>query len=137
MLPTPVKTPKKKKMAGNVNAPARTLFDNQPITGEEVEVTAPKRSRKGRKYNGFSLESFSTEDDGQQGGIQIYTDSKEKVPELDLSEENPFIDHAAFDRGSSSKVGGTSKRRKVSGSSRKDKDVEEALRKDEGMVYVL
>lgn len=137
MLPTPVKTPKKKKMASNVDAPARTLFESQPVIGEEVQ-SAPKRGRKGRKYNGFSLESFSAEDDGHQSNIQIFTDSKEKVPELDLSEENPFIDHAAFDRGSSSKkVGGTSKRRKISGERRKDRDVQEAIEKDEGMVYVL
>lgn len=137
MLPTPVKTPKKKKVAPKVNAPARTLFDNQPIIGEEVEVP-PKRGRKGRKYNGFSLDSFTAEDDGNKAQIQIFTDSKERVPELDLNDDNPFIDHTAFERGSSSKkAGGPSRRRKISAERKKDKDVEEAIRKEEGMVYVL
>ncbi|KAL9618282.1 MAG: hypothetical protein Q9160_006993 [Pyrenula sp. 1 TL-2023] len=137
MLPTPVKTPKKKKMVPNVHAPARTLFDNQPTIGEEVEIP-PKRGRKGRKYNGFSLDSFTAEDDGNQSQIQIFTDSKERVPELDLNEDNPFVDHTSCERDSSSKKSGvSSKRRKISAERKKDKDVEDAIRKEEGMVYVF
>jgi len=134
MLPTPVKTPKK-KIIPKVNSAARVLFQDQPVIGDEV--ASPRRGRKGKRYNGFSLETFSTEDDQGQGRIQIFTDSRDKVPQVDTSESNPFIDYPQRGEPSSRKQAGTSKRRKMSGERMKDAQVEEAIRKDEGMVYVL
>ena len=137
-MPTPVKTPRKKKVA-NVEAAARALFQDQPEDLEEV-VSSSKRSKKSRRYNGFSLESFSVDEGDSSNQIQIFTDSKDKIPELDLSENNPFIDHddtAAGESTSSKPVRRTSKRRKISGASQMDKDVEEAIKNDKGMIYVL
>ena len=135
MLPTPIKTPKKKNVP-NANTAARALFRDQPVIGEEV-VPPPRRGRPGRKYNGFSLESFSTENEGAEAQVKIFTDSKEKVPELDLNEENPFIDRQQPGESSSpQKVTGASKRRKISGKAKKGDEVEQALKED-GIVYVL
>ena len=136
MLPTPVKTPRKKPVA-NVQAAARALFQDQPLDLQEV-AAAPSRSKKARRYNGFSLESFSAEGDGTGSNIQIFTDSRDRVPEMDASDDNPFLDHPRKRESTSSKkVAGISKRRKISGERKKDADVEEAIEKDEGMIYVL
>ena len=135
MLPTPVKTPRKKNIP-SMNAAARALFQDQPILGEEV-TTNSRRARKGRRYNGFTLESFTAGED-VPASIQIFTDSRDNVPQLDTSEENPFIDHPTKPEGSSSRrVAGTSKRRKMSGEQHTDPHVQQAIDNDEGMIYVL
>lgn len=140
MLPTPVKTPKKKTVS-KVNATARALFqDSTHAPGGVGDVEpSPRRNRKSKRYNGYSLESFSVEDEGSRGQIQIFTDSRDRVPQLDKSKSNPFVESAMDDETvSSRKITGTTKRRKVSAEARKmDSQVEEALKKDEGMVYVL
>jgi hypothetical protein len=139
MLPTPIKTPKKKTVP-KVNGAARALFQDQPILGEEV--APPRRARKQRRYNGFSLESFSVDDTTQRGRIQIFTDSRDQVPEPVAAEGNPFVEAQIDDEATSAKrVPGGSKRRKITGGKkkdpRKDSQVEGAINRDEGMVYVL
>jgi hypothetical protein len=135
MLPTPVKTPRKKTIP-SVNAAARALFQDQPILGEETTANSG-RGRRGRRYNGFTLESFSTDEEAPTN-IQIFTDSCDNVPQLDTSEDNPFIDHLTKAEGSSSRrVAGTSKRRKVSGEQKIDPQTQQAIDNDEGMIYVL
>lgn len=134
MLPTPVKTPKKKPIP-KVNGAARALFLDQPILGEEV---APRRARKQRRYNGFSLESFSADETVQRGRIQIFTDSRDQVPEPVAAEGNPFVEAQIDDEDPSVKrIPGGSKRRKITGEKKRDPQVEEAIDRDEGMVYVL
>lgn len=108
-------------------------------------LPSPRKSQKKKRHNGFSLESLS-ENNPANNGIQIHVDSQDQVPELDASEDNPFYElkpeskrrHAA----SAQKVSGTSKRRKVSEEQVKqarqlDPQVEDAIEKDDGMVYVL
>jgi hypothetical protein len=136
MLPTPVKTPKK-KVAPATNKTARVLFqDNSTIADFEP---SPKRNRKSKRYNGYSLERFSAEDDQSRGQIQIYTDSRDRIPQVDGSQSNPFVDHGVNGETSTSrKIAGTSKRRRVSGEQKKvDPQVAAAIEDDEGMVYVL
>ncbi|KIW65481.1 hypothetical protein PV04_07738 [Phialophora macrospora] len=135
MLPTPVKTPKK-KMVAKANNAARALFqENSDVLGLEP---TPRRNRKNKRYNGFSLESFSAEDESR-GQIQIFTDSRDTVPQVDHGRSNPFVDHEMSGEASSSQtVAGTSKRRKVSGEKKKvDPQVAAAIQEDEGMVYVF
>lgn len=135
MLPTPVKTPRKKNVP-SVNVAARALFQDQPVLGEEVTATSG-RARRGRRYNGFTLESFSAQE-GSSGNIQIFTDSRDNVPQLDTSEDNPFIDRPRKAEGSSSRrVAGTSKRRKVSTEQKIDSQIQQAVDNEEGMIYVL
>jgi len=136
MLPTPIKTPKKKQVP-KAHSAARVLFQDSTSAGDEIGPS-PKRARKHKRHNGFSLETVSTEADHSRGSIQIFTDSRDNVPQLDTSEANPFIDHGLnHDASSSRKLVGTSKRRKISGEKRMDPQVEEAIKKDDGMVYVL
>jgi hypothetical protein len=133
-IPTPVKTPKKKNPS-HVDA-ARALF--QDTNGEpELIAPSPRRGRKNKRYNGFSLESFTAEDD-DGGHFPIYTDNRDKVPEVDVSESNPFIDRPVNGDGTRSKrLAGGSKRRKITAGRRVDPQVQEAINNDEGMVYVL
>jgi hypothetical protein len=134
-IPTPVKTPKK-KLVPNVNAAARALFQD-PNGDTELIAPSPRRGRKNKRYNGFSLESFKAEED-HGAPVQIFTDSRDKVPEVDTSESNPFIDQPAIGDGSRTKrLAGGTKRRKVTGERRVDPQVAAAIKNDEGMVYVL
>lgn len=106
------------------------------MLGEEVTVKSG-RGRRGRRYNGFTLESF-TADEAASGKIQIFTDSRDTVPQIDTSEDNPFIDHQAKAEGSSGRrVAGTSKRRKVSSEQKIDRHIQQAVDNEEGMIYVL
>ena len=140
MLPTPVKTPKKKKTIANATTTARALFQDpaQMATQTAPVQPSPRRSRKSQRFNGFSLESFSAQDDASRGQIQIYTDSRDRVPQLDNNKANPFVERKR-DRESMSpqKAMVTSKRRKISTETKADRQVREAIDKDEGMVYVL
>ena len=136
-IPTPVKTPKKKNVP-NINATARALF--QDANGDaELIAPSPRKGRKTKRYNGFSLESFHAEQENG-GPISIFTDNRDKVPEVDTAESNPFLEPAASDDVPRTKrLAGGSKRRKISASTEKrvDPQVEKAIKNDEGMVYVL
>jgi hypothetical protein len=99
--------------------------------------TLGKRGRKKRRV-GFSLDSAGEDDDmHSEGNIQIFTDSKEKVPELDLGEDNPFYDNPGHARSSQQpppiKV---SSRKKASGNPDNQEEME-AFKRGEGMLYVL
>ena len=98
-------------------------------------MPTPRKGRKGQRYNGFTLESFSAEDNGAR--FQVFTDSRDKVPELDVDEDNPFIDQPTHNEGPPKRVARTSKRRKVNGEAKKDPQVADAIDRDDGMVYVL
>ena len=133
MLPTPAKTPRK-KIVTDVKPAARALFQDEPLLGEDSSYT--KRGRKNRRFNGFSLESFAVDDDNSRGKVQIFTDSRDKVPEAATKGDNPFLQEKAA-QPSSKKARGSTKRRKISGEARKDPQVQQAIEDDEGMVYVL
>ncbi len=135
MLPTPIKTPKKKNVP-TANAAARALFQDQSMESEIV-APSPRRGRKNKRFNGFSLESFRAED-GANGNIQIFTDNRDQVPKADTSNANPFIDRPQTeDLPRARRLAGGSKRRKISGEKTVDPQVQQAIEKDEGMVYVL
>jgi hypothetical protein len=82
--------------------------------------------------------NFAVESGTGTSQLQIFTDSRDNVPERDTSDDNPFLDHAPVKAGLPVKqVDGTSKRRKLTTDRKKDAQVEEAIKNDEGMVYVL
>ncbi|KAL4873428.1 hypothetical protein BDV12DRAFT_159969 [Aspergillus spectabilis] len=114
MLPTPAKTPRKKPV-DNVASTARVLFP--PLSSQ----------KKKKKQTGFSLDSF-TDDPSQGESIQIYTDSRDRIPEVDQSEENPFYKKPTANTST------RPSRRKTAG---RDKEVDEALNREDGMVYVF
>ena len=139
MLPTPAKTPRKKPVQpAVVQAAARVLFPSRPDTVEEAMPNP--RKRRNKRHVGFSLYS-SMEDDGDAGSgnqIEIYTDSKDKVPELDLSEDNPFYEQQTHTTvvAEPYRMKG-SKKRKVEHIIDASAEIEEAFNREEGMVYVL
>ncbi|KAJ5390637.1 uncharacterized protein N7496_001705 [Penicillium cataractarum] len=77
-LPTPAKTPSKRTIQGDLSSTSRTLF---PSTG--------KMSSK--KPSPFSLESFETSSSNE---IQIFTDSRDRIPTSGPTSGNPFSSQA-------------------------------------------
>jgi len=133
MLPTPAKTPRKKVVQPTVTSTARVLFPSRPDNVDDVMPTPTKHGRRGKKHGGFSL-SFADDDASSDGKVEIYTDSKDKIPEIDDGPDNPFYvkpesEHSATKNGN--------KRRKVSNLPDHDEGVQEMLKRNEGMVYVL
>lgn len=138
MLPTPAKTPRKKQIsAPTLASAARVLFPARPDTVEDAMPAVRKRGRK-KRHVGFSLDSHEEDDDvHSEGNIQIFTDSKEKVPELDLSEANPFNDNSL--RADSSRYPSrprVSSRKRSTGNTNNPEELE-AFKRGEGMLYVL
>lgn len=137
-LPTPASIPRKKPVPkGAVDAAARVLF---PPRSENVDDAMPTpRKRRNRRQVGFSLYS-SMEDNGasSEDKIHIYTDSKDKVPELNEGRDNPFIERPRSNSPQPEPVKArTSRKRKHSLGVETNPQIEEAFNRDEGMVYVL
>jgi len=129
MLPTPAKTPRKRRVE-DVSSTARVLFPtNRPSTIEEAMPTP----RKGRKTkNLYTLESFAEQMDETTEKIPIFTDSKERVPTPGAqTEENPFITV----KGKGKAKATSQKSRKLV--DRKTAKMEAAADRDEGMVYIF
>ncbi|KAL8706046.1 MAG: hypothetical protein Q9201_000868 [Fulgogasparrea decipioides] len=136
MLPTPAKTPRKKDLrkTSELQSAARVLF---PSRLEKAEDAMPsKQVRRGRKNVGFSLDD-SGEDEDANGRIQIFTDSKEKIPELDLGDHNPFLDNP--DTAGAPESHKTTRRsgRKSKGHVKTNPHIQDAFNHEEGMVYVF
>lgn len=132
MLPTPAKTPKKRPTENSsaIASVARNLF---PIRGETVEEVMPSPKKRGRKkYTGFTLDSFEAE---EEGPIAIYTDSHDRIPELDMSGNNPFYGESS--QALPDPIKRSSKRRKVSVTGEAGEIVEGAEHRNDGLVYVL
>lgn len=126
MLPTPNKTPKKTPTtsAPAISAIARNLF---PVRGGDHVMPSPK---KNRSRNAYGMGSFSLAEDA---AIPIYTDSMDRVPELDVSEDNPFF--AANDQPEP--VTRSSKRRKLAVLGEEEQTIEDLEQRDDGLIYVL
>lgn len=105
----------------------------------EDPMPTPRKNRKAKRHVGFSLYNSSEDGDaGAQNEISIYTDSKDKVPELDPAEDNPFLDKPSevVTHPEPSKGRGSRKRKAAHGLDG-SKEIEEAFNREEGMVYVL
>lgn len=144
MLPTPAKTPRKPsdKNDADIRAVARSLFASdvdhaayEAAEAEAVEAMFPDaKKRKPKKYTGLSLDSFTAVDVDEP--IQIYTDSHERVPEMDTSADNPFLgNHVQEPAVSDPPRRGRSKKVTIPGEGRQT--VEEAIGREDGLVYVL
>ncbi|KAF3491522.1 uncharacterized protein GIQ15_01039 [Arthroderma uncinatum] len=138
MLPTPAKTPRKKKIE-DLGPAARTLFSSNSKS-EDPEAMAPRRSRS-KKYTGFSLESFEADpQQAEQQAISIFTDSRDRIPEVNDSMDNPFRSQPADNAAPSTSkpsADGTKRRRLDDGSQKRDKNVDKAIRRDDGLLYVF
>ncbi|GBF60725.1 hypothetical protein TMEN_3180 [Trichophyton mentagrophytes] len=135
MLPTPAKTPRKKQIE-DLGPTARTLFSSSSKSAQDPAAMMPKRSKK---YSGFSLESFEADpQQASQEPIAIFTDSRDRIPQVNNSPDNPFRSKPADGEPSSKLSADAGKRRKLDESSRKrDKNVDKAIRRDDGLLYVF
>ena len=101
-------------------------------------MPTPRKNKKTKRHVGFSMDSSVDDDADSGGGIKIYTDSKDTVPELDQSEENPFIDHPfKREQPEEHRKPKGSKKRKARSETIDKHEIEEAFNHEEGMVYVL
>ncbi|KAK4190782.1 hypothetical protein QBC35DRAFT_54835 [Podospora australis] len=131
MLITPAKTPQKpptEESKAKVDAFARTLFINR-----EEEIMPSPRKVRGKKY---TLDSFS--EDAADEPIPIFTDSHERIPEVDHSSDNPFI--VAPSHPTSAAVSDAprrSKRHMVSIPGEGKISVEEAIQREDGMLITF
>jgi hypothetical protein len=91
-------------------------------------MPSPRRIKKSHTRSLLSQPGFELyEDDMGRGGgaeIEIYTDANARVPVLDESEDNPF-------------VGAKRPQRRRARRSAADVEMEERVRNEEGVVYVL
>jgi hypothetical protein len=132
MLPTPAKTPKKRPSENGpaITSIARNLF---PVRTGSEEGVMPSPKKKGiKKYSGFTLDSFGAEEDAP---IHIYTDSHDRVPEVDLSPDNPFYGENSAVAPEPRKR--ASKRRKITVPGEGEQTIEELEKREDGLVYTL
>lgn len=129
MFPTPSKTPRKtpnEKAAADISQFARNLFPS-----EDAGSLSP-RKRRSKKYSGMTMESFAV--DEAEDPIEIFTDSQDRVPEKDESSANPFFGDGPSPEEPYKR---RSRRRQVMIPGEGSQSVDEASRRDDGMVYVL
>ncbi|KAL6711233.1 hypothetical protein ACN47E_005764 [Coniothyrium glycines] len=130
MLPTPAKTPRKRRIE-DVGSTARVLFPiNRAVTVDEV-VPTPRKARKTK--NLFTLESFAQQNDDSSEKIAIYTDSKERIPTPGSQNDNPFL--TTKGKGKGKAVATPQKSRKTV--DERTTKMNEAAARDEGMVYMF
>jgi hypothetical protein len=91
-------------------------------------MPTPKKSRRSKA---FIIDPFD-DVDPQGDKIEVYEDSKERVPTVDYDEDNPFLVQPSAPKPKSSNK--STKARPKSG---REKKMEAAAQNDEGVVYVL
>ncbi|KAH8903188.1 hypothetical protein BR93DRAFT_866259, partial [Coniochaeta sp. PMI_546] len=127
LLPTPAKTPQKTpspKTKANINAVRRSLFHQD----EADVVPTPKRTR-GKKH---VLDSFAADDDES---FPIFTDSRERIPEVDPNEDNPFYGPTVTTAPAAPKR--RSKPQHVNIPGEGEVAVDEAIKREDGMLIVF
>lgn len=108
MLATPAKTPTSKKSvieAGSVASVSRNIFSSRSTAVNEL---MPSPKKKTKLTSGFEINS----DVEEETSIQIFTDTKERIPQVDNSEDNPFYSSGKTTT-SRQAVKTTNKRRKI------------------------
>lgn len=96
----------------------------------------PRKGRGSRKHGGFSLQSFSEDVEGGSAAskIEIYTDSKERIPSVDADDDNPFM---SKNKGKGIKRAGSETQRPKRRADKKSAQMEEAMKNEDGIIYVL
>lgn len=128
MLPTPAKTPRKKVLHPDIIKPtARILFPSRPADPNDVMPT-PRKARQSKAQIASSMDRQAQQYAiSKTQKIPIYTDSKEREPEADPSEDNPFLTQRRLRRTQS-------RNRMTSGLGA---EVDRAIENNEGLVYTL
>lgn len=131
LLPTPSKTPRKRALhsEGTLGPTARVLFADRPATVDEAMPT-PRKIRKTK--NVYTLDSFNEQMETANDKIEIFTDSKERIPTRDDEEDNPFITKKG--KGKAKAKTTPQRTRKLN---EQEAKMQEAAERDEGMIYIL
>lgn len=77
----------------------------------------------------MTLEGFRAE---AEEDIEIFTDSRERIPKKDDSKSNPFVGNATSAEPSKRRT-----KRKVMVPGEGPQSIDEASRRDDGLIYVL
>ncbi|KAI0002612.1 hypothetical protein F4779DRAFT_129272 [Xylariaceae sp. FL0662B] len=131
MLPTPAKTPRKQpdeKAQASVRAVARNLFSSE-------SAIMPSPRKKAKKYSGLTLESFTAEE--VENPIEIFTDTRDRLPEVDSTNDNPFYGNQPASTAEPEPPKRRSKRKHVTIPGEGKQTIEEAIQREDGIVYVF
>ncbi|CEJ91717.1 hypothetical protein VHEMI07410 [[Torrubiella] hemipterigena] len=126
-LPTPSKTPRKVSnttASTSIQTFARNLFS--------ADDSAMPKKRRGKKYSGMTMDSFTVED--EDDSIEIFTDSQDRIPVKDNSAENPFYSSSAKTTDAAQR---RAKRRNVFIPGEGAQSISDAAHREDGMVYVF
>lgn len=111
---------------------ARTLFPHS------------SRPKKSRKHTGFSLDSFNDDPAQNQTQIQIYTDSRDRIPEVAQNEESLFYKPKETKTAQTPRNPPPAPSKKTKAVEAKqvkelnrDKEIDDAVKREDGMFYVL
>lgn len=129
MLMTPAKTPQRppnEKVKAKVKSVARNLFHSD----EEEAMPSPRKVRT-QTDNPDSFYSG----DAAETSFQIFTDSHERIPEVDNSVDNPF--YVGPNPATPEAPRRRSKRNTVSIPGEGKVPIDEAIRREDGMLIVL
>ncbi|KAI1430721.1 hypothetical protein GGR50DRAFT_683536 [Xylaria sp. CBS 124048] len=127
MLPTPSKTPCKQPNA-KVEAASRDIARDIFAPGNTMK---PSTKKKAKRYTGLTLDSFRADD--ADDSIEIFTDSRDRIPEVDDSAENPFYG----DQSVAEPIRRRSKRKSVVIPGAGKQSVDDAVRRDDGVLVVF
>lgn len=122
VMPTPAKTPARKHAEQNeksVDAIARNLFS---------KPQSPKKTRTKQ----YKFDSFEAEDDT----FQIYTDSQDRLPAPDVTEDNPFYGEAGI-AASAKPVRRSSRNKKNIVGASVSEQVDDVVKRQDGILYVF
>jgi hypothetical protein len=98
------------------------LFPARPAAIEDA-MPSPRKARKSKHPNPFAIA-----DESSSSKIEIYTDSKDRIPDMEDDDANPFL---------SKNASKPSKRQTKKVMTAHEEEMEEAARNDEGVIYVL
>ncbi|KAI1814276.1 hypothetical protein GGS20DRAFT_420815 [Poronia punctata] len=127
MLPTPAKTPRKQPDA-KAEAASRAVARNLFGSGANILATPHK---KAKRYTGLSLDSFRAEEVAED--IEIFTDTRDHVPQVDNSTDNPFFGPSAPAEPPLRR----SKRKQVVIPGEGKQAVEDAVKRSDGVLVVF
>ncbi|GAB7363050.1 hypothetical protein MBLNU230_g3343t1 [Neophaeotheca triangularis] len=133
MFPTPVKTPNKRQRTA-INPTARIL-NFQP--GHHRANDLMPTPRKIKKTSRTQTEGFELYDDDQelkgQDKIEIFTDTKDRIPTMDGADDNPFVGaRPATPPPAPRKV-----KKKSRDQIQEEEAMDESVRKEEGITYIF
>ncbi|KAE8557145.1 hypothetical protein EYB25_001851 [Talaromyces marneffei] len=128
LLPTPAKTPRHQKSVGNFGAAARSLFPN---------ASSSSQTKSTKKPSGFSLDSFHEDSTSNNSSIEIFTDSRDRIPVANKRLDNPFLSKSEPKMSSDSEIPKAKRQRVASRHVAPEIDPKEAVKRTDGMLYTF